>query len=35
MFFRPRRDDPLNTSDQVFVLFNGGGWRQWDWSKGV
>jgi hypothetical protein len=31
MFFRPRREeDPLNTTDQVLVLFADGKWRRFD-----
>jgi hypothetical protein len=30
MFFRPRLEDPLNTTNQVLVLFDDGDWRRLD-----
>jgi hypothetical protein len=33
MFFRPKRNDALNTSNQVFVLFNGADWRRLEWTS--
>jgi hypothetical protein len=30
IFFKPKRQDPVNTTDQGIVLFDGGGWRRLD-----
>jgi hypothetical protein len=30
IFYKPRRQDPLNTKNQGIVLFTGEGWRRFD-----